>query len=82
MREIKNVQGSQEIVQETEFNSDTVYVRTNILRVENENFTGWEYDEIQYTKDEYIAKVSNEKDALKEEVKTIQGALDFVIMSI
>lgn len=67
MREIKNVQGTMQEVKEVEFNVDTVYVRTNVVRIENENFKGWQYDEIQYTYQEWADvqqnKISNlEKD--------------------
>ena len=41
---------------------DTVYVRTNVKKIESEDFTGWEYDEVQYNKDEYIEKLTNEED--------------------
>ena len=40
-------------VPNTEVNVDTVYVRENIVRIEEEEFTGWQYDEIQYDKAEY-----------------------------
>lgn len=67
MRELKNVQGTMQEVKEVEFNVDTVYVRTNVVRIENENFKGWQYDEIQYTYQEWAdvqqKKMSNlEKD--------------------
>ena len=47
-----------------EVNKDTVYVRTNVVKIDTEDFTGWEYDEIQYGKDEYITKISEEKQEL------------------
>lgn len=68
MIEIKNVQGSMENIQEIEFNVDTVYVRTNIQRVETEDFTGWQYDEIQYDYKEYAEILHTQNLALKEEV--------------
>ena len=37
-----------------EVNTDTVYIRSGIKRVEEEDFTGWEYDEIQYSLREYV----------------------------
>lgn len=40
-----------------EVNVDTVYVRTNVIPINETDFKGWEYDETQYTKDEYIAKI-------------------------
>lgn len=67
MREIKNVQGTMQEVKEVEFNVDTVYVRTNVVRIETEEFKYWQYDEIQYTYQEWADvqqnKISNlEKD--------------------
>ena len=75
MKEIKNVQGSQEIVQPLEFNIDTVYVRTNIIAVDTEEFTGWQYDEIQYGKDEYIAKIAQESGKANEQLLETQATL-------
>lgn len=52
------VRGSMEIVPNIEVNVDTVYVRTNIVRVEEDDFTGWEYDEVQYGVREYIENIN------------------------
>ena len=69
MEIINNVRGSQEIKpNRIEFNVDTVYVRTNIKRIDidgceennNNEFHGWEYDEIQYTYPEYQNKLNND----------------------
>lgn len=54
-------------VPEIEVNVDTVYVRTNIQRIEEEDFVGWEYDEVQYRKDEFIKLISKENKQLKQE---------------
>ena len=62
------VRGSMETVPEIEVNVDTVYVRTNIVKVEEEDFVGWEYDEAQISKDEYIEKIAKENEALKDAV--------------
>lgn len=58
MKQFLNVQGSQEIVNEIEFNVDTVYVRSNIQRIETEDFAGWQYDEKQYGIREYLELIS------------------------
>ncbi len=50
-------------VPSVEVNVDTVYIRSNIEKVEEEDFTGWEYDEVQYTIREYLEKLTNEEDA-------------------
>jgi len=54
-------------VPEIEVNVDTVYVRTNIRRIEEEDFVGWEYDETQYNKDEFIELISNKNKELIQE---------------
>lgn len=54
-------------VPEIEVNVDTVYVRKNIVRIEEEDFIGWEYDEEQYSKDEFIELVSKENKELIQE---------------
>lgn len=60
MKVIGKVQGSLEQAQPLIVNIDTVYVHTNIKKVEREDQFGnpienlYEYDEIQYTLSEYI----------------------------
>lgn len=61
------VRGTMKEVPEIEVNVDTVYVRTNIRRIEEEDFVGWEYDEVQYKKDEFIELISKENKQLKQE---------------
>ena len=48
------VRGTMNIVPEVEINFNTVYVRTNIVRIEEDEFSGWQYDETEYTQSEYI----------------------------
>ena len=70
------VRGSMQEVPEIEVNVDTVYLRTNIIRIETEDFTGWEYDETQYTKDEYISyirKIEKENEEMKTVLDTMLG---------
>jgi len=72
MQQFSKVRGTMEIVQSLEINVDTVYVRSNVIRVENEQFIGWEYDEIQYGVKEYITLISEKSDANT-------GAIDFMM---
>ena len=74
MQQFSKVRGTMEIVMPLEVNVDTVYVRSNIIRVENEQFIGWEYDEIQYGVKEYIALISEKSDANT-------GAIDFMMFN-
>jgi len=56
------VRGTQKTVKPVEVNVDTVYVRTNIERIEEEEFEGWEYDEESYSAKEYIEHLSKMDD--------------------
>lgn len=64
MTETKGVRTANETVEPLELTEDKVYVRSNIVKVEERGademsgFTGFSYDEIEYTKDEYIATLS------------------------
>lgn len=49
-----SVRGTMNTVPEVEINFNTVYVRTNIVRIEEDEFNGWQYDETEYTQSEYI----------------------------
>lgn len=48
------IRGTMNIVPEVEINFNIVYVRTNIVRVEEDEFSGWQYNETEYTQSEYI----------------------------
>ena len=54
MKKFQNVRSTAENVPSIEVNTDTVYIRSGVKRVEEEDFTGWEYDEIQYSLREYV----------------------------
>ena len=62
MKVFQGIRGSQKQVPQVEVNKDSVYVRSNIERIEEEDFRGWQYDEVQYNKDKYIEKLTNEED--------------------
>ena len=67
------VRGTQEVVKPLEQDSFKVYIRTNIVRIdeegtdENPGFHGWEYDEIEMTIPEYQALVKDDVQKLKDE---------------
>lgn len=87
----KKKRGTQERVNPVEANVDTVYIRTDIERIETEDFTGWEYDEVQIDKNEFISQMTNvqdtqtmalllsllmsEVDMLKTELQEIKGGV-------
>lgn len=62
MKEIKQVNGTMAEVMALEVSADTVYIRSNIKRIDEDTedgFRGWEYDEAQYTMAEYIANIND-----------------------
>lgn len=67
------VRGTQEVVKPLEQDQYKVYIRTNIVRIdeegtdENPGFHGWEYDEIEMTIPEYQAMVKGDVEKLKEQ---------------
>ena len=64
MREIKDVESSVDIVAGLEIDVDTVYIRSNIRDFEREGVSLKKYDEIQMTKNEYIASLQDSIDVL------------------
>lgn len=63
MKVFNNVRSSAKHIPSVEVNVDTVYIRSSIEKVDEEEFKGWEYDEVQYTIREYLEKLTNEEDA-------------------
>ena len=63
-----NVHGTQEKVPQLEINIDTVYIRSNIHQIEvqtdtKESRMEWEYNEEEYSLQEYLNKVLPENQA-------------------
>ena len=79
MKEIKNVQGSYEQAQPLIVGKTTVYVHSNIVQAKDEDGNViddlYVYDEIQYTKDEYIKIMADKNSQLEQEVIDTQLAL-------
>lgn len=67
------VHGTQEVVKPLEQDNFKVYIRTNIVRIdeegtdENPGFHGWEYDEIEMSIPEYQAMIKGEVEKLTAE---------------
>ncbi len=74
----KKVRGSMETVPATEVGKSRVRVRSNIVRIETEDFIGWEYDEVVYKKDEYIGLLTNEEDSgmMAMMISMLMGEID------
>lgn len=65
MKNMGKIQGSKEQAKELIVGLDTVYVHTNIVKLEEDNQGNkvdnlYEYDEVQYTKDEFIEMQSEQ----------------------
>lgn len=80
MKEVGRIQGSADQAFPLIVGKDTVYVHTDIQKVETdpsgekvENL--YSYNETQYGKDEYIKLLSEEKDRLEGELTSTQLAL-------
>ncbi|MCM3488767.1 hypothetical protein M3689_05530 [Alkalihalophilus marmarensis] len=78
------VRGTQKNVNPVEVNVDTVYVRTNIKRIDEEDFNGWEYDEETYSTKEYIEKLTNSDDtqSMAFLISMLMSEVDFLRMRI
>lgn len=70
MVSLKDVHGSKEASAELIIGLDTVYVHSNVRKCEDEGPDGkpmdnmYMYDEIQYTKDEYIKLMADNSEVL------------------
>ena len=86
MKEIKNVQGSIEQAQPLIVNKDTVYVHTNIVQATDEDgkvVDGlYVYDEVQYTKDEYIQIMAEKNETLERDLTDTQLAIAEIYESL
>ena len=85
------VRGTQESIPFIEIGKTNVYIRTNVERIEEEEFSGWEYDEEIISIPEYISTLSDknsvdvialiitglmqEIDELKTKVEALEGSL-------
>lgn len=80
MKFIPNVKGSKAQAVPLIVGVDTVYVHTNIREIQIEEPNGeirieYEYDEKQYTKDEYIKLLSEKNNMLEQQLTDTQFAL-------
>lgn len=70
----KSIYGSKESSIPLIIGKDTVYVHSNVVMVSEEDDL-YQYDEIQYDKDEYMKLIVEEKDRLKALSSSTQNAL-------
>ena len=86
MKEFKNVQGSSQQAQPLIVNKDTVYVHTNIVQATDEDGNVvdglYVYDEVQYTKDEYIKLMAEKNETLERDLTDTQLAIAEIYESL
>lgn len=86
MKEFKNVQGSLQQAQPLIVNKDTVYVHTNIVQATDEDGNVvdglYVYDEVQYTKDEYIQIMAEKNETLERDLTDTQLAIAEIYESL
>ena len=67
MNVLLNIRGTQnQDPNGIEIGKDTVYIRENSKKIEEDDFIGWEYDEKQYNKDEYIKLIADTNNKSKQ----------------
>jgi hypothetical protein len=69
-----------------EIDEYSAWVASNILLVQEEGtkeepgFTGYQYDLVQYDKDEYIRLLDDKNASLESQMESTQEALDFLLL--
>jgi hypothetical protein len=69
-----------------EIDEYSAWVASNILPVQEEGteeepgFTGYQYDLVQYDKDEYIRLLDEKNASLETQMESTQEALDFLLL--
>jgi len=85
------IRGTQESIPFIEIGKTNVYIRTNVEYIEEEEFSGWEYDEEIISIPEYISTLSDknsvditaliitglmkEIDELKTKIEALEGSI-------
>lgn len=78
MKDVGIVHGSEAQAKDIIISVDTVYVHSDIKKVEKKDEKDpdvWEYHEIQYGKDEYIKLMAEKNTSLEKQVTDTQIAL-------
>lgn len=78
MKDVGIVQGSEAQAKDIIISADTVYVHSDIKKVQKKDEKDpdvWEYHEVQYGKDEYIELIAEKNKALEKQVTDTQLAL-------
>ena len=76
---MQRVKGSQESVPYVEIGKTDVYIRTNVERIESDEFEGWEYDEEIISLPTYIdrlqMKIADQDNVLDDIIITLLGVV-------
>lgn len=78
MKDVGIVHGSEAQAKDIIISADTVYVHSDIKKVEKKDEKDpdvWEYHEVQYGKDEYIELIAEKNKTLEKQVTNTQLAL-------
>lgn len=71
------VKGSEEQAKELIVGFDTVYVHKNIKKLENGDY---QYEEVQYDKDEYIELMAKTNKELTSQMELTQATIDEILL--
>ena len=84
MKRFEKVRGSKEASEPVVIGKDTVYIHENVRKIEEDEFGNnvdnlYEYDEIQYDKDEYLVKMIAENGSLKKGLRETNAAIESIM---
>lgn len=80
MIDVGVIRGSKEQAKELIIGTDTVYVHSDIKLVKTEDDSEvYQYNEVQYTKDEYIHLLSEKNTSLENQMESTQEVIDFLL---
>lgn len=80
MIDVGVIRGSKEQAKELIVGTDTVYVHSDIKPVKTEDGSEvYQYNEVQYTKDEYIRLLSEKNTSLENQMESTQEVIDFLL---
>lgn len=72
MKKMGKRQGSEQWAKSVIIGKDTVYEHTNIEQIDDNIYS---YDEVQYTKDEYIEELGRRQNKKDEDITNLELAL-------
>lgn len=83
MKQYKDVIGSRESSQPIVIGLNHIYEHTNVREIkvgpEDNQTTMYQYDEIEYTKDEYLIKIINENKELSKKLNANESTLETLL---